>query len=83
MEKKQITVTGVLEDLENGQTREQIREKHGLTVRELKLLFAHPKLKGKKTKVKYEPTFELVDDTDETVSEPEAVEEPQEDLFTS
>lgn len=66
-----LTVTGVQADLNNGLTREMIKAKYGLTTKDLKDLFAHPKLKGLKTKPK--PGFILVDDTigDENLKEEE------------
>ncbi len=61
-----ITISGVLEDLNNGLTREDIQEKYGLNGVELKEVFQHPKLKGKKTK---KPRgFILIDDTEEVES---------------
>jgi len=83
--KTKITVSGVLEDLQNGLTRTaggkhyneevgSIQEKYGLTATEVKALFQHDKLKGKKTIVQKELSFELIDDVEETVEE-EVVEE--------
>ena len=48
--KTPIIVEDVLEMLENGKTRDEIQEHYGLTNPELKQLFKHPELKGKKTK---------------------------------
>lgn len=65
-----ITISGVLEDLNNGLTREDIQEKYGLNGVELKEVFQHPKLKGKKTK---KPRgFVLIDDTEKDVIASEA-----------
>ena len=64
-EKVQLTVSGIQEDLNSGLTRAQIQEKYGLTNRDLKSVFTHPKLKGLKTKPA--PQFELTDDTEDTV----------------
>lgn len=90
MTKVQITISSVLEDLNNGVTRVQIQQKYDLTARELKHLFQHPKLKNKKTKPKFEPSFEIVDDveetsveatTEETLETADTEADPQTDLF--
>jgi len=62
-EKVQLTVSGIQADLNNGLSREEIRLKYGLTGKDLKGVFSHPKLKGLKTKVG--PQYNLVDDTPE------------------
>ena len=87
-EKKQISVSAVIEDLNNGLSRLQIGEKYGLTARETKEMFKHPSLKGKKAKKVFVPSFELVDDVGEdepqqSNAEVEAAdkEEPQPGLF--
>lgn len=46
-----INVKDVLAFLEDGKTREQIREHYGLSKRDLTLLFKHEELKGKKTRI--------------------------------
>ena len=59
-----ITVSGVISDLENGIDRDGIATKYGLTKAEVKIMFQHPALKGKrvkKNKVK-SLRFKLVDD---------------------
>ena len=59
-----ITVSGVINDLDNGIDRDGIATKYGLTKAEVKIMFQHPALKGKrvkKNKVK-ELRFKLVDD---------------------
>ena len=72
---KQITVSQILEDLENGMTRTpsdkrynsevgSIMEKYNLTKFEVTLLFKNEKLKGKKTKQPRQLSFILVDDTE-------------------
>ena len=70
-EKTQITVSGIQADLNNGLTRVEIQAKYSLSGRDMKTLFAHPKLKGLKTKPA--PSFELIDDTEDVVEN--AVEE--------
>lgn len=61
MEKIQITISSVLNDLSNSMTREEIRDKYSLTNAQLKQVFSHPQLKGRKTK-QVNVLFELVDD---------------------
>ena len=59
-----ITVSGIISDLENGIDRDGIAEKYSLTKTEVKTMFMHPALKGKRVKknrVK-ELRFKLVDD---------------------
>lgn len=72
MEKIQITISSVLNDLANSMSREEIRDKYSLTNAQLKQVFSHPQLKGRKTK-QVNVLFELVDDvtkveTTETVN---------------
>jgi hypothetical protein len=59
--KVQLTVSGILNDLNEGLTRDGIRSKYNLTAKDVSDLFKHPKLKGKKTKPA--PGFSLTDDT--------------------
>jgi len=63
-EKVQLTVSGIQEDLNNGLTRAEIQAKYGLSGRDMKSVFSHPKLKGLKTKPA--PQFVLTDDTEDT-----------------
>ena len=65
--KVQLTVSGILNDLNEGLTRDGIRGKYSLTAKDVQDLFKHPKLKGKKTKPA--PSFELIDDTADVVEE--------------
>jgi hypothetical protein len=64
---KQITTSQILTDLQNGMTRKQIKEKYGLSLREQRVLFSHPKLKNKKTIKGL--SFELVDDVNSVEEE--------------
>ena len=57
----QIKISEILNDLTNGQTRQQIKEKYNLSTGQLKSVFAHPLLKGRKTK-KVEQPIDLLDD---------------------
>lgn len=70
MEQIQVTVSGILEDLQNGLTRNEIKEKYSLSANQLKQVFQHEKLKGRKTK-KQEAQVLVIDDTvEETTVEP-------------
>lgn len=59
MDKVQISLSGVLQDLKDGLTRAEIGAKYGLNGNQTNRLFSNPKLKGKKT-TKFD--FDLVDD---------------------
>lgn len=58
-----ITVSMILEDLDNGIDRTGIQEKYGLEKWEVTQMFQHPSLKGKKAKKKRKLSFNFVDDT--------------------
>ena len=60
---QRITVTMILEDLENGIGRTEIREKYNLQAWEVTQMFQHPALKGKKAKKVKKLSFDFVDDT--------------------
>ena len=53
----------ILEDLENGISRDGIKEKYGLETWEVTQMFQHPALKGKIAKKVRKLSFEFVDDT--------------------
>lgn len=59
---KQLSVSQVLNDLNNGLTRDQIKEKYELNFSEMKMLFNHPKLKGKRAKTAG-ASLMIIDDT--------------------
>jgi hypothetical protein len=59
-----ITTTMIIEDLENGISRDGIKEKYGLETWEVTQIFQHPTLKGKKTKKVRKLSFTFVDDTE-------------------
>jgi hypothetical protein len=61
VQKTQLTVSGILNDLNEGLSRPNIQAKYNLSGKDMKDLFAHPKLKGRKTKPA--PSFVLTDDT--------------------
>tara|TARA_R100000234_G_scaffold69169_1_gene42450 strand:+ start:605 stop:985 length:381 start_codon:yes stop_codon:yes gene_type:complete len=58
-----ITVSMILEDLDNGIDRNGIKDKYGLQAWEVKQMFEHPTLKGKKAKKVRKLSFNFVDDT--------------------
>lgn len=58
----QITVSQIMDDLENGRDRKAIKAKYGLTADEVKMIFEHPKLKGVRVKKSKVIRFTLVDD---------------------
>lgn len=64
-----ITVSGVIKDLENGLDRDKIAAKYNLTAAEIKIMFQHPSLKGKRVRKNKITTlrFQLVDDTVESM----------------
>jgi hypothetical protein len=68
MEKIQITISSVLNDLANSMSREEIRDKYALTNAQLKQLFQNPNLKGRKTK-QVNVLLEIVDDVTPEVVE--------------
>lgn len=55
-----LTVKQILTDLDNGLDRREIATKYGLTFSDVKRMFKHDALKGKK--VKSAPGFELIED---------------------
>ena len=63
-ELKQISIKGILADLDNSLSRKEIGEKYELSTAEVKAMFEHPKLKGKKAKKKFVASFQLVDDVE-------------------
>lgn len=65
-QKVKLTVSQILEDLNNGLDRKAIREKYNLTATDVSRLFQHEKLKG--VRVRTAPAFELEDDTAEAAA---------------
>lgn len=63
-----LTVSGIINDLNNGLDREKIATKYGLTKQEVNEVFKHPKLQGLRVKRKPAVRFVLEDDT--MVTEP-------------
>ena len=58
-----ITVTMIIEDLNNGIDRLGIQAKYSLEKWEVSQMFQHPALKGKKAKKVRKLSFDFVDDT--------------------
>jgi hypothetical protein len=75
-----ITVSGVIKDLENGLDRGKIAEKYNLTAAEIRIMFQHPSLKGKRVRKNKLTTlrFQLIDDT---VEQMEAVDPNQTNIL--
>ncbi len=63
-----ITTTQIINDLENGIDRTAIQAKYSLETWEVKQMFMHPALKGKKAKKIRKLSFNFVDDTVAAVS---------------
>lgn len=63
-----LTIAQVLNDLENGVDRNQMKEKYGLTRADIIRLFKLPELKGKKVKREVEPGFIIVTEAEEAAS---------------
>ena len=62
-----ITTSMIIADLENGIDRTGIKSKYNLETWEVKQMFDHPKLKGKKAKKIRKLSFSFVDDINEDV----------------
>ena len=78
-----ITVTMILEDLDNGIDRTAIQEKYGLEKWEVTQMFQHPALKGKKARKIRKLSFNFVDDTAADPNQttiPDAIEEATPEL---
>lgn len=61
---KTVTVSGILADLSSGLDRAAIAAKYSLSKKEMTIVFQHPKLKGRKTKVDPASIITVVDDTE-------------------
>lgn len=71
-EQKTITLSGILEDLDSGLSRPQIKEKYELNGMEIKQLFQHPMLKNRRPKrALTRISFTLVDDVSSTQKTPQ------------
>jgi hypothetical protein len=83
-QKKQITVSGILIDLDNGLSRKEIAEKYDISAMEVAWMFKQPGLIGKRAKKKFVPSFELVQDVEPNVEDkqddPPSVEAVQQDV---
>lgn len=67
-DKKQIKISEILELLQQGKKRSQIAEYYDITDADVKKIFMHPLLKGKKAHK--EPSWTLVDDSVAEVEAP-------------
>lgn len=69
--KVKLTITGILEDLEEGLSNKDMATKYGLSEADIRQARQHPKLKNKrrKTKRKKVVKFVLEDDTNETTTD--------------
>ena len=63
----EITTSQIIEDLENGISRDGIKEKYSLETWMVTQIFQHPELKGKKTKKVRRLPLQLIDDTSEPI----------------
>ena len=81
--KEVLTISSILNDLQNGLERKEIAKKYDITLAELKIHFLHPKLKGKKTIKAKSLKYTLVDDTEDSVDTPEVLVEGAELASTS
>ena len=64
---QRITTTMIINDLENGISRDGIQVKYSLEKWEVTQMFQHPVLKGKKAKKVRKLSFEFVDDSTDEV----------------
>jgi len=81
-ELKKIYISGILTDLDNGLSRPEIAAKYEISPAEVKALFEHPKLKGKKAKKKLVLTFVIEDDIYEPVNDIAANDVAADDVTT-
>jgi len=72
-----LTVSQILNDLENGIDRVAMRKKYDLTMAEIKHIFTHPKLQGVRVKKQKLMRVQLIDDT-ETLTDPNQTSIPTE-----
>lgn len=77
MSKVRVTPAMILGMLAEGKDRPAIAEELGLSMKDIKVMFQHPELKGKKVKKVHEPAFEwdTPEDNEEVSNSTEAVEE--------
>lgn len=72
---KQVTVSGILKMLDEGKTRDVIATELGLTKAQIRAVFQHPSLKGKKVRINHLAGIQIVDDIPTTEAAP--VKEPK------
>ena len=63
MEKVKVKISDVLSLLDQGKTRKEIGEHYNLSNNDVKAMFLHPELKGRRTKAKKEVGFVFEEDT--------------------
>ena len=71
-EKRKIVLQDILAMLEEGKSRKEINEYYELNPREVKVLWANPKLKGVK-KAKYSIGIELIEEEEVSGTNPESM----------
>lgn len=81
MSKVQITVAQIQGHLKNGKTRDDIKEMYNLKAKDIKAMFQHPDLKGRKTVKPYEPGFEFVSETAVAESLTRIPSNPEEEVY--
>lgn len=70
-EKRKITLSQIVTDVESGLTRVEIQKKYSLTGPDMRNIFSHPKLKNLRAK---KVTIEFIDDSE--TENIEVIEEP-------
>jgi hypothetical protein len=76
-QKPQIKISEVQKMLKDGKTRSDIGVRYGINGTDVKALFQHPELKGRKTIVKKESSFVIIDDV--TVQADNAIQDTSHD----
>ena len=74
-DKKVIGIAQILAYLKDGKTRKEIAEIYGINMAEMKQIFMHEQLKGKKTFKKKAQSYLLVEDESNAVTDVEIVDE--------
>ena len=77
--KPKVLISEVLQMLKDGKYRPEIAEHYGLSLADTRRLFKHPQLANKKTIVKREPPFEIIDDVTVADEAPETVDDVNKD----
>ena len=69
MTEKTVKIQDIIQDLENGLMRDDIRKKYNFTIKETSILFKHPKLANKRAKKVV--TLNIIDEDDVLITENE------------